>query len=169
MRDVDGHKGARLVLNPEGFARRERLFAYKTGNVLLMMNLELQRHFGLRAEQYQIFLLIVLATAQRLIRDTETDETLLTRTPLPFQAAGSISRRRIAETLGIPLETVRRAVADLLERGMIVERRRGCLSTRGGTLGRLAEVALPERVARQFLAECNTMLRLGAAHQVEIE
>jgi hypothetical protein len=162
-------RGARLVLNPEGFRQRERLFAYRTGNTLLMINLKLQQHFGLRAEQYQVFMLIVLSTVQRLARDTEADEALLTRSPLPSEATGSISRRRIAETLGIPLETVRRTVAGLIERGMVVERRRGCLSTPGGTLESLAEAALPERVARLFLAECNAMVRFGAAHPAEAE
>lgn len=64
---------------------------------------------------------------------------------------------------------MRRAVAGLLARGMIVERSRGCLSTSGGTLARLGEDALPERMARRFLTVSNAMLRLGAAHLVDSE
>ena len=55
-------------------------------------------------------------------------------------------------------------VADLLARGMIVERRRGCLSTPGGTLEQLGTDALPERMARTILSVSNVMTRLGAAH-----
>jgi hypothetical protein len=94
-----------------------------------MLNLELQRSFGLRAEEHQIFLLIVLSTVQRFARDRGRDARFLDSTPLPAKTAGSISRRRISETLDIPLETVRRTVAGLLARGTLVERRRGCLST----------------------------------------
>lgn len=156
------------MLDPEGFARYERLVAYEVGNTLLMLNLELQKSFGLRVEEYQIFMLIVLSTVQRFARDPGSDETLFDRTPLPTSLAGSISRRRISETLGIPLETVRRTVAGLLARGMIVERQRGVLSTPGGTLARLAADRLPERMARRFLSVSNTMIRLGAARPLKI-
>jgi len=166
MRDPGEQDRARLVLDPDGFARRERLVAYEIGNTLLMLNLELQQRFGLRAEEYQIFLLIVISTVQRFARAPGDNEALLDRTPLPPEASGSISRRRIAETLEIPLETVRRAVAGLLVRGMIVERRRGCLSTPGGTLAELATDALPERMARKILSVSNVMTRHGAAHLV---
>lgn len=169
MRDIGEPGRARLVLDPEGFARRERLVAYEIGNTLLMLNLELQQRFGLRAEEYQIFLLIVMSTVQRFARGPGDNEALMDRTPLPPDESGSISRRRISETLVIPFETVRRTVAGLLARGMIVERRRGCLSTSGGTLARLGEDALPERMARRFLTVNNNMSRLGAARLAETE
>lgn len=106
---------------------------------------------------------------QRFARNPGLDENWLDRTPLPAEAAGSISRRRISETLDIPLETVRRSVSTLLAGGMIVERRRGCLSTAGGTLARLGKDALPERMARRFLTLSNNMIRLGAAQLAETE
>jgi len=169
MPDFSGESRQRLIIDPEGYAARERLVAYEIGNTLLMQNLELQRTFGLRAEEFQIFMLIVLSTVQRFARNPGTNENWLDRTPLPAAAAGSISRRRISETLDIPLETVRRTVAGLLARGMIVERSRGCLSTSGGTLARLGEDALPERMARRFLTVSNTMLRLSAARLADSE
>jgi hypothetical protein len=59
--------------------------------------------------------LIMLASLQRYVRAPQPDPACLDRTPLPDALAGRISRRRIAEVLGIPLETVRRQV-DLLIR-----------------------------------------------------
>jgi hypothetical protein len=156
-------------LDPAGFAGRERLIADEIGNTLLMLNLELQQRFGLRVEEYQIFLLIVLSTVQRFSRNPGSNDALLDRSPLPPDMAGFISRRRISETLGIPFETVRRTVTGLLARGMIVERRRGCLSTPGGTLASLATDALPERMARRFLSVGNAMTRLGAAYLSETD
>lgn len=169
MRDIEEPSRTRLVLDPEGFARRERLVAYEIGNTLLMLNLELQQRFALRAEDYQIFLLIVISTVQRFARAPVANEAHMGRMPLPPEESGSISRRRISETLDIPFETVRRTVAGLLARDMIVERHRGCLSTSGGTLARLGEVALPERMARCFLTVSNNMIRLGAAQLAETE
>lgn len=169
MRNSGEQGRARLVLDPESFARRERLVAYEIGNTLLMLNFELQQRFGLRAEEYQIFLLIILSTVQRFARGQGDGEAFLDRTPLPPEESGSISRRRISETLDIPLETVRRTVASLLSRGMVVERHRGCLSTSGGTLAWLSEDRIPERMARRFLTVSNTMIRLGAAQLAETE
>lgn len=167
MRDVDRPGRARLLLDPEGFAKRERLVAYEIGNTLLMLNLELQQRFGFRAEEYQIFMLVALSTVQRFARRPGVNLVHMDRAPLPPEEASSISRRRISETLDIPLETVRRTVASLIARGMIVERRRGCLSTPGGTLAFLGEESLPERMARSFLSVSNLMTRLGAATMVE--
>ncbi len=163
MPNASSETRTRLIFIPEGFAEKERLVSYEIGNALLMLNLKLQQNFGLRAEEYQIFMLIVLSTVQRFARNPGSEVTLLGRTAMPPEASGSISRRRISETLDIPFETVRRTTASLLARDMIVERRRGCLSTAGGTLARLSEDALPERIARRFLSVSNTMTKLGAA------
>jgi DNA-binding transcriptional ArsR family regulator len=154
---------ARLVLDPQGFARSERLVTYEIGNALFGLPLEMQKHFGLRAEAFQIFFLIALVTAQRFVRAPGDDEELRTVAPLPARLAESISRRRISDILGIPAETVRRHVAALLASGLIVERQRGRLSTPGGTLARLAAAGIPPRLAGQLVTLSNTLIRLGAA------
>lgn len=153
----------RLRFDRDGYAKVERLVAYEVGNSLLMLNLELQRAFGLRAEEYQIFMLIVFATVQRFARDSNQDERYIANQPLPPEYRRSISRRRISETLGIPLETVRRTTARLLDRRMIEERQRGQLSTKGGTLKLLSEKGVSEDIAARFLRVANGMVELGAA------
>lgn len=163
MREPRGERPARLDLDPAGFAAVERLASYELGNALLLLNLELQQRFGLRAEDYQVMLLVTLSTVQRFARDGAAERAYFGRAPLPEGMRSSISRRRISETLGIPQETVRRIVARLLARGLIVEPRRGCLSTAGGTLAMLGADATPERVARRILATANALLRQGAA------
>lgn len=160
---------SRLELDPAGFADAERLVAYEMGNTLLMLNLELQHRFGLRSEEYQVHLLIVLSTVQRFVRDSDGEREYWRRTPLPAAQFSSISRRRISEVLGIPFETVRRIVARLLERGLIVEQRRGMLSTPGGTLEALGEDAIPEKIVRRFISAVNTMIRVGAIRSADKE
>lgn len=159
----------RLELEPKGFAEVERLVAYETANALLMLNLDLQHRVGLRAEEYQVYMLVVRSTVQRLIRAGDAEAGYLDRTPLPRDRAGAISRRRISEVLGIPLETLRRNVSRLLGQGLIVEHRRGSLSTPGGTLAALGEDATPERVVRRFIAATNAMIRAGAVRSADHE
>jgi DNA-binding transcriptional ArsR family regulator len=154
---------AALAIDAGGFRAAERAAAYAIGNFLMNGPLTLQRHFGLRAEAFQVLLLIVLATAQRYARAPETDPDYLDRRPLPPGLRGAISRRRIAEVLGVPLETVRRHVAELMARGLVEERARGQLATPGGTLARLSGDDTPRRIAVQLLAAVNTLLRHGVA------
>lgn len=162
MTDLRRDDLTRLELEIEGFTKAERLVAYEIGNALLMLNLELQQHFNLRAEEYQVFLLIVLSTVQKFARTASPDGPFADRTPLPDVYAGTISRRRIADVLGIPVETVRRIVIRFLEAGLIVEHSRGGLSTQGGTLAAMSRDNTHEKITRRLISSINALIRLGA-------
>ena len=151
----------RLEVNKSVFDAVERLAVFEVGDALLMLNLELQSAFGLRVEEFQVHQLIALSTVRRHVRAAGPEGADLGRDPLPVAQAGWISRRRISEVLGIPLETVRRIVARLMEKGMVVERRRGALSTPGGTLQFMHDGASTEQITRRFVATVNTLIRAG--------
>ena len=153
----------RVAVIEEGYASVERLLAYEIGNQLLGVPLAMQQRFGLRAEPLQILMLIMLASVQRYARALRPDPAYLARTPLPDQLSGQISRRRISDTLGIPVETVRRQVALLISRGLVVEQGRGQLTTPPGTLTYLADVGIPRSAVSQSVGLVNLMLRQGAA------
>jgi hypothetical protein len=158
-----------LSLDPERFAEHQRLAGYNIANTLLLANLDLQRAFGLRAEEFQVLLVIVVATVQRYARERDPDPAYRSKQPLPSELASSISRRRIAEILAIPLETVRRHVTRLIAAGLIVERGRGRLATPGGTLQRLDALGAPARVTSQVLALANTLIRDGIFTPAPVE
>ncbi|MEQ5787520.1 hypothetical protein J3454_06400 [Erythrobacter sp. NFXS35] len=155
----------RLELDRDGFAATERLIAYEMVNSMLLTTIELQRVFAMRPLEYQIFTVIAMASVQRFIRQHQRDPAFLDSTPLSAEHRGSISRRRIAETLDLPLETVRRHVAHLIARGEIIETGRGLLSTGGGTLRRSSEAGVMLNMAQRFLAVANRMVQLDAARQ----
>ena len=150
-----------LRLDRERFAQVERLAFHEITNALLLGNMELQRAFGLRAEEFQIFFLIVMTTAQRYVRGAPLDSPLIDRTPLRWEDCRAISRRRIAETLGIPAETVRRHVANLMERCLVVERGRGQIANPPGVLARLSAEGKTVHLAQQHLALTKALLKLG--------
>ena len=150
----------RIELDVERFLQVERLAAYEMANSLLWMQIRLQRSFDLRPEACEIYLVIILATVQRFVRSPPAEPAHLTRAVLPMGLSGTVSRRRIAETLDIPFETVRRHVEVLKQRGIVIESSRGKLSTAGGTLARLAEDDTNLHVAQRFLSLSNAMLRL---------
>lgn len=150
-----------VSIDARRFEEVERLAAYQMANALLLMETDLQRSFGLRAEERQVFFAIVLATVQRFARASTAESRDVGNAPLPLRHRGHISRRRIAETLGIPLETVRRHVARLIDRGLVVEPRRGQLSTRGGTLAQLSAEGVTSSFARTFLSVVKEFDKLG--------
>ncbi|MFN3847065.1 MAG: winged helix-turn-helix transcriptional regulator [Paracoccaceae bacterium] len=155
------NKQRKLKLNRDQFSAVERLAVYEAVNFLLISQLDLQRLFGLRPEEFEVFQLVVLATVQRYVRAAGSDGVKLDRTPLGPEKTGAISRRRIAETLDIPLETVRRHVAHLMDKGLVVERGRGRIATPGGTLSRASTVGETLRLAQRHLALTNKLIQLG--------
>lgn len=161
-----GHRTARplrLEVAPDGLAQSERLVAYEMVNALLVSTIELQRSFAMRPLEFQIFMVIAMASVQRFIRNAERDGAYRDATPLPAAYRGTISRRRIAEMLDLPLETVRRHVAQLIERGEIIETGRGLLSTGGGTLQRATAAGCITSMAQRLLGVANRMLELDVA------
>jgi biotin operon repressor len=156
-----GLREGSISIDPERFREVERPAAYEMANAILAINNRLQARLGLRAEETQVFLTIAVATVQRFARSPAPDPYLLTRAPLPLEMAGHVSRRRIAESLGLPLETVRRHVARLIARGLVIETGRGRLSTPSGTLARVGEDGTPYAIAGHFLAVARAFARLG--------
>lgn len=152
-------RGVRL--DAARLAEVERLASYEIGNTLLLQQLALQREFGLRAEVFQVFHLVALATAQRFVRGAAPDDPGVDARPLLSDERGAVSRRRIAETLGIPLETVRRHVASLVAAGLVAERGRGRIATTGGTLARLRGAGTSLEMARREQKLAAALLRLG--------
>ncbi len=163
MTEEPGTRHVRLVLENDGYAAVERLLAYEIGSQALSVPLALQKRFGLRAEPAQILLVIFLASIQRYIRAVNPDPAYLDRSPMPGEVAGGVSRRRIADVLGLPFETVRRQVNELIADGHVVEHRRGHLNTPPGRLELLSADGIPRVAAVRTIAISNLMLRLGAA------
>jgi hypothetical protein len=151
----------KLNLNREQFTAVERLAVYEVVNATLLAHIEMQRRFGMRAEEFQVFILVAVSSVQRYVRGATAGDPFLDRTPIPFESNGFISRRRIAETLGIPLETVRRHIVRLIALGLVGERERGRLSTTGGTLDRGSKGGLTQQLLQQHLAVTNSLARLG--------
>ena len=164
MRDqaTTGQGQPRLELDAKVFADCERLVGYEVCNGLLMLNLEFQKYLGLRVEEYQVYMLILMSSVQRYVRGTEGDPLYKSSAPLPDEFSSSISRRRISEVLDIPFETVRRIVNDMLARGLIVEPKRGAIMTPRGTLQKMSESGKHEQLIRRFVATANTLVRLEA-------
>ncbi len=112
-----------------------------------------------------VFLTIVLASGQRYVRQLEVPEEFRGVAALPRDQVVPISRRALAGATGLPRETVRRIVAELIAAGHVTERGRGGVISREGELlsGR-AQSAI-ERLALEFVQTFETLSRLGVLEQ----
>lgn len=103
----------------------------------------------MRPAKLLVFLVIVTAAVQRLMRDPGLPGELRSTARMPRSNIGYISRRAIAAATGLPRENVRRIVAELLAEGRLITGPRGALANRGG----LMEAAEVIEALRRLLAE----------------
>lgn len=154
-----------LRVDLEEFERIQRLAMYEIGCAILDLSCDIQHTAGLRPDACQIYLMIAVSAVQRYAR--APDGTHVGPHPLPREATGAISRRRVADATGLPRETVARHVRHLMASGLVIEVGRGQLTTPPGVLRNAGESGLPERMARRSAALANALLRLQVLKSAE--
>jgi hypothetical protein len=78
-------------------------------------------HYGPDLERFLVYLAVISAGASRFQRDPEMRARYADQEPLPEGYRTPVSRRAIAESVGLPRETVRRKIAALIADGHLVE------------------------------------------------
>lgn len=68
-----------------------------------------------------IYIAVACASGSGALRDPAVRERLDAGEPMPAEVRQPVSRRAIAESTGLPRETVRRKIAVLIEKGFLVE------------------------------------------------
>lgn len=119
---------------------------------MLQSSRRLRGSLGLSAGEWPVFLAIITAAIQRYARAPDGDPGFRDATPLPADLVCPISRRRIADAVHLPQETVRRTVRRLSSRGLVREGERGVHGT-VGVLGRLDDAGLVEDAVRSLLGD----------------
>lgn len=90
-------------------------------SLLRVLRLAIDLHEG-DLESFAVYLAVITAGSGRMLRDPELQALYGDSEPLPDEARAGISRRAIADSLGLPRETVRRKIAKLIERELVFER-----------------------------------------------
>lgn len=133
------------TVDEAAFLNQARLTAFALVNSFLIQQRMFSDYLGLRPTHAIVYLTVVTASIQRYVRRPGLEEKYRGIEPLPADALGSISRRAIASAAGLPRETVRRVVNDLLASGYLGE------VENGGVTSRVAEL-VPERTQQYLLA-----------------
>ncbi|MGL4542803.1 MAG: helix-turn-helix domain-containing protein, partial [Polymorphobacter sp.] len=114
-----------VSVDDEGLDAAARLAGYAIINGQLAMLALLREGFGLPPAKLVVFLTVATASVQRFVRRTDISETERGCAPMRPEDFGMISGRAVAEATGMPRETVRRMLVELIEEGLLERRPQG--------------------------------------------
>ena len=124
----------RVTAAPEQFATAARPVSYALINGFLAHHAIISETLEMRPTKLLVYLIIVTAAVQRVIRGPDLPEGWRGTDRMPRAVIGYISRRAIAEASGLPRENVRRIVNELIAEDRLLIGPRGALANKGGLL-----------------------------------
>jgi hypothetical protein len=145
----------KIRIDQQAMRDEARLVSFTLGNGLLIEQRLLGDALAMKPVALLVWLTVAVASAQRFMRQPDRDPTYRGAVPLPGHLSGSISRRAIARATGLPAETVRRCVTDMVEQGRMDVLADGRVCTPPGNINTVG----PEQVQAILAA---------VAHQAEI-
>ncbi len=104
---------------------------------------------------------IACASTSSILRDPELFARLDSTDPIPDSYHRPVSRRAIAASTGLPRETVRRKIAQLVEQGLLVEERAG-VRTRSGVLELRRNLEFTGSVMQEIVRTAQELSRIDA-------
>jgi hypothetical protein len=146
-----------------------RMAAYAAANCLVEMQLKELNLYRLRPAELLVFDTIALASVQKTFRtvrhfDSETADLQPTD-----NNNGTISRRRVADTTGLPRATVGRILDRLIARGMVVEVARGRLQVPVGVVLQGEFACDLEEMFAPIIVMMDQFVRLGIVRSRPLE
>lgn len=150
-----------LIVNRTQFAAEARPTAYAAANGFLALHAIVSATFAMPPAKLLLYVTIMMAAVQRVMRGNELPEDLRDTTPLPDEHVRYISRRALAAATGMSRETVRRMVIELLAEGLLTEGPRGGLAARAGLLAQPHVTKGLAALVTEYCAIANRMMKLG--------
>ena len=116
-----------MSVGDQALEPNEKIAAIITAELLLRIACSMNKEFGADHNGFIVYLTILATSAGRVFRADNFDPAIDPDLIGPVNAQG-VSRAGVSRTTGIPKETVRRKVEDLIARGLVRE------SSRDGSL-----------------------------------
>jgi hypothetical protein len=142
----------RVSVNRQAALDDSRLVIFELGNCFLTQQRQLAEALGLKPVPAMILLTVAMSTVQKYMRQSPLDSAYRGSVALPEALSGGISRRAIARSTGLPTETVRRCVADLVAAGKLEILSAQMVRTPPGSIGWISAAqidAMLSAIARQ--------------------
>lgn len=150
----------RLVLRQDTLETLARPAGYRMTNSFLRQHDIFSRHLGMRPNTLLVYLVIVVATVQRLMRGGLPPYWQGT-TRMNRSVVGYVSRRGIAGATGLPRENVRRIVDGLAADDRLIFGPRGGVANKGGVMDRPETLPILVELATEIATSAELLIRLG--------
>lgn len=124
------------IVDDERFRETVRLAGYQLANSFVAQHMILSNVLNMKPVKMIVFMTIVTATVQKFMRQREIPGDLTGTQHLSRDYIGYISRRAIASATGLPRETVRRAIIELDNDGLLLSGPNGSVANKGQILAR---------------------------------
>lgn len=151
----------RIRVNRARFESEARPTAYAATNGYLALHAIINDTFAMPPAKLLLYMTIMMAAVQRVMRGDELPDDLRDATPLPDEYVRYISRRALAEATGLSRETVRRMVAEMLDEGLLTEGPRGGLAAKSGLLAQTRVQQGLSALITEFGSITERLLKLG--------
>ena len=148
-------------IDSEAVLREARMAGFAMINSYMRQYQIIADYLEMKPAAAVVFLTILLAGGQRYIRRTPVPDEFRGITPLPRDEVIPISRRALAGATGLPRETVRRIVAELIASGDVTEVGRDGVISRFGELLSPRAQRVVELMGAEYVQTFETLSRLG--------
>lgn len=145
--------------------RRVRASAFAGAELLLDVFRDATAHYQLDLEAIWILLAIGHETMRPWILDPKLAEMHISDLKVPDSVRGSVSRRMVADRTNLPRETVRRRIAELVERGLVISDEKGMVRLTGDRLADPKMQEMLSNLVRMVERFQERVASLGAEHR----
>lgn len=152
----------RIIINPDQAAKTWRVAMFAISNMVLSMHRTMSSDGALGPTEILIYVTIATANVQKLMRERTIPESLAGTAILPREWVVPISRNAIAESSGLPRETVRRNVAKMIAAGLLIEDERGGVTGAPGMIQTRGLEPMLEAMLADFIRASERLIRIGA-------
>lgn len=153
--------GDRVATVPGQVGAQWRTAMFALTNLFLALQRTLSGHENLSPAVILIYCTVSVGNIQKLMRERVVPEEYTATAILPREWVVPMSRSAIAAATGLPRETVRRHVANLIAGGMLVEDPRGGVTVPPGVIQKQGLEPLLETMLVEFTRTAEALLRAG--------
>jgi hypothetical protein len=130
-------------------------------NMFLATHRIMSEHETMNPSMLLIYVTVVTGNIQKLMRERNVPPEFSSTAVLPREWVVPMSRSAIAAATGLPRETVRRHIAQLVERGVLIEDPRGGVTITPGAIQSRGYEPLLEKLLTEFARTADVLLRSG--------
>lgn len=153
--------GDRVATVPDRMNAHWRAAIFPLLNLFLAMHRSLSEHEEMGPSVLLIYVTVCVGNIQKLMRERNVPSDYIATAVLPREWVVPMSRSAIAAATGLPRETVRRHVANLIEQGLLIDDPRGGVTIIPGAIQDRGYEPLLEKLLTEFARANEALLRTG--------